>query len=171
MKQFSSTADLLRQARHDHLNDLQLVKMYLDLGKPERVTALIQAAAKQADVWRRLSAMNLPKTEEWLLLAEWRFPELKITVECVASAAPQEMDGAISEIAESVMTKIRENLKETDGCACTIRLSDEQGDFRLVFSAEGVQGFGELPEVPGIRLMIEEEGNLLRISANVQMEG
>lgn len=171
MKRFYSTADLLRQARHDHLNDLQLVKLYLDLGKPERVTALIQAAAKQADVWRRLSALNLPKTEEWLLLAEWRFPELKITVECIASAAPKEMDGAISEIAESVMTKIRENLEKADGCACTIRLSNEQGDFRLAFSAEGVRGIGELPEVPGIGLKIEEEGKLLLIEATAQMEG
>ncbi|RLJ87210.1 Spo0B domain-containing protein [Planococcus citreus] len=90
-----TVAQSLRHARHDFLNELQMIKLNLDLGRTDRAQALIRTYAEAAMHQSRLSALSMPETEEWLLTAGWRFPELRLAVFCEAERAPRELDAVL----------------------------------------------------------------------------
>ncbi len=55
-----STVDVLRHARHDWLNKLQLIKGNLDLNKPERVKQIIEEIVHEAQAEAKLSNLKIP---------------------------------------------------------------------------------------------------------------
>ncbi|WP_262173450.1 Spo0B domain-containing protein [Saccharococcus sp. Marseille-Q5394] len=62
----------LKFARHDFLNELQLMLLYMDLGKiPEARRALLEATERMRHL-SMLEKLRLPKTEMWLNTFEWR---------------------------------------------------------------------------------------------------
>ncbi|MBZ5201228.1 Spo0B domain-containing protein [Planomicrobium chinense] len=85
MKETKTVAQSLRHARHDFLNELQLINMYLDLGRQEEAQAIIRSHAEAAMHLSRLSGLKMPMTEEWLLLSKWQHPEFHFRVECLAT--------------------------------------------------------------------------------------
>lgn len=61
----------LKFARHDFLNELQLMLLYMDLGKmPEARRTLLEATERMRHL-SMLEKLRLPKTEMWLNTFEW----------------------------------------------------------------------------------------------------
>ncbi|MCM3710779.1 Spo0B domain-containing protein [Sporosarcina luteola] len=62
----------LKFARHDFLNELQLMLLYMDLGKmPDARRTLLEATERMRHL-SMLERLRLPKTEMWLSTFEWR---------------------------------------------------------------------------------------------------
>ncbi|PSL45137.1 sporulation initiation phosphotransferase B-like protein [Salsuginibacillus halophilus] len=82
----NDTLHLLRNARHEWLNKIQLVQGKLALNKSEEAK---QHLDELVDIWRnegKLTNLNLPKTAFYLLTYNWYAPAVKLHVE-VAGAA------------------------------------------------------------------------------------
>ncbi|SER74477.1 stage 0 sporulation protein B (sporulation initiation phosphotransferase) [Gracilibacillus ureilyticus] len=63
--------ELLRHYRHDHLNDLQLVMGYLQLGKQDKAEAKINDIIEKANNERQLDRLQIPKTMLWIYTKNW----------------------------------------------------------------------------------------------------
>jgi len=68
-----SVNEALRFARHDFLNQLQLIKMNIDLERLEEAKAVIDHYTREVKEIYELTKLNIPLTSEWLQTANWRF--------------------------------------------------------------------------------------------------
>ncbi len=75
-----SVNDALRHARHDFLNQMQLIKMNMDLARLDEAREVIASYTEKCKVFYELSKLQLPKTSEWLQTANWRFPGFQVEV-------------------------------------------------------------------------------------------
>lgn len=64
--------ELLRHARHDWMNKIQLIKGYLSLGNLERLEAVVNDIVKDAENDSRLSNINLPNLVSYILTYNWK---------------------------------------------------------------------------------------------------
>lgn len=132
-----TVAQSLRHARHDFLNELQMIKLNLDLGRTDRAQALIRTYAEAAMHQSRLSALSLPETEEWLLTAGWRFPELRLTMSCEAPQAPSELDTTLCQWLESFAKAVKEAFSDAWPYPVELRIIEVDGRFSLELSGPG----------------------------------
>lgn len=132
-----SVAQSLRHARHDFLNELQLIKLNLDLGRAEKAQALIRTYAEAAMHKSRLSALLLPETEEWLLTSSWRYPELHITVVCEAEHPPNISDAVLRDWLEAFAKNVKSTFCESWPYPLSIHLMEENGFFSLELTGPG----------------------------------
>ncbi|GLC88442.1 Spo0B domain-containing protein [Lysinibacillus piscis] len=75
-------SEVLRFANHDYVNQLQLIRMNLDLGRVEHSKELITQYCEQLRVCSTLNHLRLPQTVEWLQTARWRYPSFTWNVYC-----------------------------------------------------------------------------------------
>ena len=71
-------SEVLRFANHDYVNQLQLIRMNLDLGRIDESKELIQNYSEQLRKISILNRLQLPQTIEWLQTAGWRYPSLSL---------------------------------------------------------------------------------------------
>ena len=81
MKKERSILEILSQNRHDWLNQIQLIKGYLELERPERALYVIEDIIIQTHQESLLSRLDLPEFSEWLLTHSWNQPLLQIEFE------------------------------------------------------------------------------------------
>ncbi|MGM0897180.1 MAG: Spo0B domain-containing protein [Bacillota bacterium] len=132
-----TVAQSLRHARHDFLNELQMIKLNLDLGRTDRAQALIRTYAEAAMHNSRLSALSMPETEEWLLTAGWRFPELRLTILCEAQRGPEVMDAALSGWLEAFAVSVKQAFPEAWPYPVELRILEVDGRFSLELAGPG----------------------------------
>ncbi|MEZ0480578.1 Spo0B domain-containing protein [Planococcus sp. SSTMD024] len=132
-----TVAQSLRHARHDFLNELQMIKLNLDLGRTDRAQALIRTYAEAAMHQSRLSALSMPETEEWLLTAGWRFPELRLTMFCEAKRAPHKLDAVLSSWLETFAESAKEAFSDAWPYPVELHIMETGGRFSLELSGPG----------------------------------
>lgn len=71
----------LSHYRHDFLNDIQLIKSYIALGKVEKVEAVLENVVYRAEQESRLSRLRMDAFAEKLLTYNWRSPKVPIEIE------------------------------------------------------------------------------------------
>jgi stage 0 sporulation protein B (sporulation initiation phosphotransferase) len=91
------TAKALKFARHDFLNELQLILLYIDLGKlPEAKKKILETT----DDMRQLSMLEklgLPETEIWLTTFAWNYNAFAATMSCdIVSGVREAEDTAVA---------------------------------------------------------------------------
>lgn len=81
MKKEWNTVDVLRHARHDWLNRLQLIKGNLALNKTERVKTIIDEIVMEAQQEANLSNLKLPEFATLLLTYNWESHSFQLEFE------------------------------------------------------------------------------------------
>lgn len=66
-----TTVDLLRHARHDWLNQLQLIKANLSLDRKERAKEIMNEVIELSREESRISNLKTPNLSEYLLTYNW----------------------------------------------------------------------------------------------------
>lgn len=66
-----TTFEVLRQARHDWLNKIQIIKGNIELNKIDSVKGYIEEIILECQQDARLSNLKLPKFSELLMTANW----------------------------------------------------------------------------------------------------
>lgn len=66
-----TTVDLLRHARHDWLNQLQLIKANLSLDRTERAKEIMNEVIELSREESRISNLKTPNLSEYLLTYNW----------------------------------------------------------------------------------------------------
>ncbi|MFG6118968.1 Spo0B domain-containing protein [Thalassobacillus sp. B23F22_16] len=73
--------ELLRHARHDWMNELQLIQGYASMGKMDKVKEKTNDVMQKAEEERRLMNLNTPYLSLWLMSFNWHHPFFRLTYE------------------------------------------------------------------------------------------
>ncbi|WP_281864362.1 Spo0B domain-containing protein [Planomicrobium okeanokoites] len=167
-----TVAQALRHARHDFLNELQLIQMKLDLGRGQDVKSIIRSRAEAAVQLNRLTALKMPATENWLLTAEWRFPEFRFHLECLAEAGMATKDAAFADWLEQFFNSLKKQAELASDIICRTTLKEHQSGFQIGLELDGnLPDALELPEVPGILIQKDIAADNTKIIVSAKMEG
>lgn len=83
MKRDWNTIEVLRHARHDWLNQIQLIKGNISLNNIARVNEIIDEIVAESKHQSKLSNMNLPQFASLLLTCNWENHLFQLEFECV----------------------------------------------------------------------------------------
>jgi len=107
-----TTAEALKFARHDFLNELQLVLLYIDLDKlPEAKQKILEATNRMREV-ALLERLGLPAVEIWLTTFDWLYGAFTKTMTCTIASGIREADDV--EVATYLERMFREVEKTLD---------------------------------------------------------
>ncbi|WP_394119751.1 Spo0B domain-containing protein [Planococcus donghaensis] len=171
MEKTITVAQSLRHARHDFLNELQLIKMNLDLGRLQEAQAIIRSHAEAAMHASRLADIGLPLTEEWLLTANWRFPGFNFRVECPALKAPVHLDADFRRFLEAFVESAKERLSPYQAFYGVISLTSSTASFEMEISCPGNWLDLDVLETLGFMVRKECSEDSTMIAVRAQMEG
>jgi stage 0 sporulation protein B (sporulation initiation phosphotransferase) len=116
--------ELLRHARHDWLNQVQLIKANLSMNRPERVKEIIDEIIEASREEARLSNLKTPKFAEFLLLFNWNNNSLRIKYSVESEQADlSEMDDALFQAASFIAEAIVPHLSGYDEPVLAISLN------------------------------------------------
>jgi len=171
MEKTMTVAQSLRHARHDFLNELQLIKMNLDLGRLQEAQAIIRSHAEAAMHASRLSDIGMPLTEEWLLTANWRFPGFNFHVECPALKAPAQLDADFQRFLERFVASAKDRLDPYQAFYGAILLTSSAASFEMKITCPGNWLDLDVVETPGFTVRKECSEDSTMIAVRAQMEG
>ena len=166
-----TVAQSLRHARHDFLNELQVLKMYLDLGRAEEAQAKIRSYAEASVHQSRLAGLGMPMTEEWLLTAQWRFPEFRFELECLSKTASVANDSGFAGFLEQFFQQAKSGLDPFGEYSCFITIGAASEDFVVELLLDGEWAAVEMPVVRGIKATTTCDSHGTKIAVRAQMEG
>lgn len=84
--------EVLRHARHDWMNDLQLIKGNLNLDRIDRAKQVIEEMVLAAQNESKLSNLKLPLLTEWILTYNWSGSMIKLDFEILDCTADHGLD-------------------------------------------------------------------------------
>ncbi|MEK4084694.1 stage 0 sporulation protein B (sporulation initiation phosphotransferase) [Paenisporosarcina quisquiliarum] len=73
--------EVLRHTMHDFLNNMHILQMNLDMGKPEEARALIQKYSQKCNQFFDINNIGLYKTNEWLQTFGIKYNQLTLDVQ------------------------------------------------------------------------------------------
>ncbi|MCJ1908706.1 Spo0B domain-containing protein [Planococcus ruber] len=170
MKTPMTVAQSLRHARHDFLNELQLIKMNLDLGRLDEVQAIIRTHGEAAVQMSRLSGLKMEKLEEWLLLSQWRYPEFRFHLSCQAVKAPVHLDGLYAETIEALIEAALGDTDPYEEYECFLTFLNEDSYFIAEIRLTGEWTEIAVPETE-FEIVKACGPDGLNIAIRAQMEG
>lgn len=157
-----SVRDALKYSRHDHVNDLQLLLMYLDMGMPDKARECILQATDRMQQEAVLQKLGMPMTEEWLTTLEWRHPSFLKTLRCqIDTSSPIQVDRELVSFLEELFETIEDGLDPFSEYGVTIDVEADASawSIRLVFNNLQAEAL-ELPRTPHtVNVNIQKEND------------
>ena len=134
-----TTVELLRHARHDWLNKVQLIKGNMALGKMDRVTGLVDEIIVEAQQEARISNMNMPLLAELLLTGRWLQYRFDITYELMDDLKGYpEYDELITKWMKALFNEIDQRTDVFETLQLTILISRaEDASLKIGFEFQG----------------------------------
>lgn len=166
-----TVAQSLRHARHDFLNELQLIKMNLDLGRFQEAQAIIRSHAEASMHASRLADIGLPLTEEWLLTANWHFTRFRFDIECYATTAPSHLDGAFRRFLDDFVKKAKQHLDPYQVFDGVIGLTSNASFFEMNITYPENWPDLNIAETDGFTVRKECNEDSATLTVRAQMEG
>ncbi|QCR33021.1 Spo0B domain-containing protein [Lysinibacillus sp. SGAir0095] len=133
-----SVIDVLKFANHDYMNQLQLLKMNLDLGRVQEAKSIIEKFSEQSKTFSNINKLKLPKTVEWLQTMQWRYQEFETTLNSnVTFPVDLEKDELIVEYLEKTVIHVCDSLDPYTEQLLDISIESNEKIFTLLFSLKG----------------------------------
>lgn len=155
-KQFSVT-EALRFARHDFMNQLQLIRMNLELGRVEDAKSVIDAYASRMFELAELNKLGLPKLYEWIQTAPWKYPGLNLEFSCKGEQVDERIDSPSIKILDRLFGELKNRLNPYDELECHVAITAVSGVFTM-----GITVLGRIENLD--RAVISEEQSVLQAS-------
>lgn len=141
----------LKFARHDFLNELQLMLLYMDLGKmPEARKALLDATERMRHI-SMLEKLRMPKTEIWLSTFEWRHTAFTKRLHSDIIAGDRTAnDGEVAEYLEQMIVIVEEAIDPMEEYLIHIDVKAAENRWSIQMTVEGMLiGTPEFPPTDG----------------------
>lgn len=139
MEQPLSITNVLRNANHDFVNHLHLIRMNLDLGRVEEAIDIIKEVSDNYRVLSNVNQLQLPKTIEWLHTCRWRFSALQISVHSeISKPLSSVMDEALEQYLEKTVIHIYDDLDPFTEQKLIINIESNEKIFKLKFELYGL---------------------------------
>jgi len=133
-----SVNDALRFSRHDFLNQLQLIKMNIDLERLDDAREVITNYTEACKAVYELSNLHLPETSEWLQTANWRFPAFQVSLNTqIINSFKPEFDRGIRDTFESFTQKLHDQLSPYHENELRIWITSTEELFKITVEAVG----------------------------------
>ncbi len=134
-----TTVELLRHARHDWLNKIQLIKGNMALGKMDRVSGLVDEIIIEAQQEAKISNMNMPMLSELLLTGKWLHYRFHITYEIMDDIKGYpELDELITNWMKKFFEEVNSRINAFDLLNLTILLSKtDETSLKIGFDFQG----------------------------------
>ncbi len=130
--------EIIRFANHDFMNQLQLIKMNLDLGKVEEAKSIIERASENCKTVSNINNLQLPKTIEWLQTLHWKYPAFELKIESnVTVPVDMKKDEQIVEYLEKTVIHVYDHLDPYTEQQLFINLDSDENGFKLTFDLKG----------------------------------
>jgi stage 0 sporulation protein B (sporulation initiation phosphotransferase) len=139
MKGKWDTVSLLRHARHDWLNQLQLIKGNLALDRTDRAKEIIDQVVQEAKNEANLSNLKMPKMAELLLTYNWQQNMYRLDYEVIGEERNlSDYDEHLHEWTTQYIKRLEEvvNLDSQPHLMITIQLLDEKAQISYDFVGE-----------------------------------
>lgn len=132
-------SEVLRFANHDYVNQLQLIRMNLDLGRIEESKKLIQHYSEQLQVFSILNRLQLPQTIEWLQTAGWRYPSLawKLSGE-IKKPVTNDIDQEVVDYLNKTVMHVYDTLDPFTEQILTLDVRVDDHTFAVTFTLNGL---------------------------------
>ncbi|MBY0222551.1 MULTISPECIES: Spo0B domain-containing protein [Sporosarcina] len=151
-----NVSDTMRYSRHDHMNDLQLLLMYLDMGKYKEARKCILDKTAEMQQLAMLQKLCMPLTEEWLTTLDWRYPVFKSHLHCdIASKIEvQQIDEVLVDYLERLVQDVIPKIDQYAECPVeiTVRTDAAGWSIQMTFS-----------EIHAKQMNISENSSLLTV--------
>jgi stage 0 sporulation protein B (sporulation initiation phosphotransferase) len=133
-----SVNEALRFAKHDFLNQLQLIKMNIDLARLDDAKAVIDHYTNEVKALYELSKLSLPLTSEWLQTVNWRFAGFQVHISSdIETTCKPHLDEPIRDVLEQAIKILHKELSPFTEQLLHIHIVCSQSDFKLTFDAKG----------------------------------
>ena len=133
-----SVNEALRFARHDFLNQLQLIKMNIDLERLDEAKEVINHYTTEVKAFYELSKLSLPLTSEWLQTVNWRFAGFQVKISShIETTCNALLDTSIRDVLEQAIKLLHTQLSPFTEQQLHIHIVCTQSEFKLTFEAIG----------------------------------
>ncbi|WP_339250749.1 Spo0B domain-containing protein [Sporosarcina sp. FSL W8-0480] len=138
----------LKFARHDFLNDLQLVLLNLDLGNTTEARKTLLDTTERMRQLSMLEKLRLPETEEWLTTFEWRHTAFSKTLQSNITAAERSIeDAAVSDYLERLINSVETVVDPWNEYNIHINVSASEINWSIQLTIDGpLKGIPQIPE-------------------------
>lgn len=136
-----TTVEVLRHARHDWLNKIQLIKGNLSLNKVDRVNEIIDEIVAEARQESALSNLKIPQFADLLLTYNWEnhyvHLEYEVLEEKNHSAALID-DGLITKWTRSFLQNLNSSIQVFHENHLSVTIEQQQKGIRFFFDFRGI---------------------------------
>ena len=142
-----TVSEALKFSRHDFLNELQLVLMYIDLGEPIQAKKAIQNATNKLRQLSILSKLGLPATERWISTFSWIYSAFETKIYCEIESGIWKVDDlAIASYLNRVFSDVEGILEATSEYQASIEVRASKTNWSIDITVSGA--LNEKPQVP-----------------------
>lgn len=133
-----STIDVLRHARHDWLNQLQLIKANLSLNRVERANEIIEEIIVSSRHESNLMNLKVPQLAEYLITFNWLKHPIVLITEVTGQA--RDLSGAESDLlnsCESLFTILNQAVNPLAENKLVLTINNDQDSTMFMFRLTG----------------------------------
>ncbi|PLR93728.1 Spo0B C-terminal domain-containing protein [Bacillus sp. T33-2] len=133
------TIEVLRHARHDWLNKLQLIKMNLSMDRPEKVHEIIDQIVMESQQETRLSNLKLPRFASLLLTCNWEKHLFKLDYEVIESSHTNHVDDELlAKWTNDLFLAVDQCIEPFQENYLSVTIQPEEAGIRFFFDFKGI---------------------------------
>lgn len=130
--------EVLRFANHDFLNQLQLIKTNLDLGRTETAKESIEHITEKCKTFFNINKLGLPNTIEWIHTLGWRYPNFQVEIQSmIEHGVDPALDEAIYKYLEKSVLYIYSSLDPFAEQQLSLQIYSTEKQFEILFHVKG----------------------------------
>lgn len=151
--------EVMRYANHDFMNQLQIIKMNLDLGHTEAAKDSIERYAESTRMLSELNRLASPELALWLQTCKWRYPSLQLQLTSIVDEAINiKFDEPLVEYLEKTVLHYYDHLNIAVEAQLTIDIivTQQQKQLRVCLEGEWHRPPLQLHRYQSIHVDIEE---------------
>jgi len=134
-----NTVEVLRHARHDWLNQMQLIKGNLDLNKLDRVREIINEIVIEAQNESKLSNLNSPQFATLLLITRWENYSFEFEFQVIDELKCGSIDDAeLEKFTKQIFVLLNESVQRFGENHLIVTIETMQQGSRFFFDFSGI---------------------------------
>jgi len=136
-----TTVEILRHSRHEWLNKIQLIKGNLEIGRSDRVRAIIEEIIIESQHEARLSNLKMPQFGELLMTANWQSSAFRCEFEVIDTIKGcTKLDKTITAWTRELFTILNESLDGFSENVLTVSIFETNTkNIRFTYDLEGTR--------------------------------
>lgn len=164
MKREWDTIEVLRHARHDWMNQLQLIKGNLSLNKVDRAKEIIEEIIMEARQDAKLSNLHLPQFASTLLTCNWENHHFQLEYEVMDSQNFHSLDDQLlTRWTEQLFDALNSSIEQYQENHLSVTIEPQEKGIGFFFDFSGIindknrlKSF--LDQQPGYNMKVMSDG-------------